>query len=233
MKPIIGVTPLFDSEKDSVWMLPGYLEGITAAGGIPIILPLYSESEDIKKCSGLCDGFLFTGGQDVSPKIYGEEKTEFCGETIELRDTIETTLLKIAIDENKPVLGICRGLQFINAALGGTLYQDLDKFHKSRTEHHMTPPYDRAVHKVSINKDSLLYDILKTDTLSVNSYHHQAVKKLSDRLKSAAVSEDGLIESAFMKDKKFLLAVQWHPEFSFKSDNHSLDILKALINACF
>ena len=128
MKPIIGVTPLFDSEKDSVWMLPGYLEGITAAGGIPIILPLYSDSGDIKKCSELCDGFLFTGGQDVSPEIYGEEKTEFCGETSELRDTLESTLLKIAIDENKPVLGICRGLQFINAALGGTLYQDLDEF---------------------------------------------------------------------------------------------------------
>lgn len=232
-KPIIGVTPLYDSDKDSVWMLPGYLEGITAAGGIPIILPLYSSGEDLIKCARLCDGFLFTGGQDVSPGIYGEEKSEFCGEICNPRDKLETSLLGFALENDKPVLGICRGLQFINAFLGGTLYQDLDKFHPSFTCHHMEPPYDRAVHKVRINKDSPLFDIIKTEELGVNSYHHQSVKKLSDKLSCAAVSEDGLCEAAFMENKKFVLAVQWHPEFSFKSDNASLNILKALINACF
>lgn len=231
-KPIIGVLPLFDSEKDSLWMLPGYMEGIENAGGVPAMLPLTASDEELNALLSVCSGFLFTGGQDVNPALYGAQKSPHCGEICTARDEMETALLKKALAADKPILGICRGIQIINAALGGTLYQDLETEHPSETEHHMSPPYDRGVHSVIVLKDSPLGDILKTDTLKVNSYHHQAVCTLAPALTEAARSEDGLIEAVYMKDKRFVLAVQWHPEFSFRTDENSKKIFSAFVAAC-
>ena len=131
-----------------------------------------------------------------------------------------------------PVLGICRGIQFLNAYLGGTLYQDLNTQHPTATEHHQKPPYDVPVHNVSIQKDSSLHKLLGTDTLAVNSYHHQAIKEKADALEAMAVSEDGLIEAVRMPDKKFVWAFQWHPEFSYKSDISSRKIFEEFIRCC-
>ena len=149
-KPIIGVTPLWDGEKNSYWMLPGYLEGVQEAGAIPVILPLAADGADAARLADLCDGLLFTGGQDVSPQLYGEERRPACGELCPARDALERELLNRALEQDKPILGICRGLQFLNAALGGTLYQDLPTEHPSGTGHSMKPPYDRAAHAVHI-----------------------------------------------------------------------------------
>ena len=231
MKPIIGVMPLWDDEKESIWMLPGYMEGIHQTGGIPIILPFSTDVGEIKRLAGLCDGFLFTGGHDVSPKLYHEEPMDGLVSCCEIRDDMETVYLHEAISSNKPVLGICRGIQFINAALGGTLYQDLPIQHSSDIEHHQKPPYDVPIHDVMIEKDSPLYQCLKTETLSVNSYHHQAVKTLADDLKVMAKAPDGIIEAVYMSGNRFLWAVQWHPEFSWKTDPNSTKILKAFIEA--
>ena len=117
-KPIIGVTPLFDQERDSYWMLPGYLEGLEQAGAIPVVLPLPEESDDLTQLISLCDGLLFTGGQDVSPALYGETPKGTCGEICSARDRMEQVLLHLALERDLPVLGICRGIQFLNAALG-------------------------------------------------------------------------------------------------------------------
>lgn len=138
-KPIIGVTPLFDRERDSYWMLPGYLEGLEQAGAIPIVLPLPEDLDDLPQLVSLCDGLLFTGGQDVSPALYGETPKPTCGEICPARDRMEQALLHLALERDLPVLGICRGIQFLNAVLGGTLYQDLPTEHPSQTQHHMTP----------------------------------------------------------------------------------------------
>ena len=135
-KPIIGLVPLFDDEKDSLWMLPGYMDGIVDAGGIPIMLPLTSEKATIDQLLDTVDGIIMTGGHDVSPDIYGEEKLEDLVVCNEARDSMEKELLKQALEKDIPILGICRGIQFINAFLGGTLYQDLGKQHPSETEHH-------------------------------------------------------------------------------------------------
>ena len=133
----------------------------------------------------------------------------------------------------KPVLGICRGIQFINAALGGTLYQDLPLQHSSDIEHHQSPPYDIPVHEVAIVKDSPLYQCLKTGRLFVNSYHHQAVKTLAESLKVMAEAPDGTIEAVYMPGHCFLWAVQWHPEISWRTDEHSRKIFKDFITHCF
>ncbi len=231
LKPLIGVMPLWDDDKESVWMLPGYLEGIRQAGGIPVILPFTSENDELEQLAKMCDGFLFTGGHDVSPELYSEKPVDDSVICCKDRDEMESWYLKYAISSDKPLLGICRGIQFINAALGGTLYQDLPTQHSSEIDHHQKPPYDIPVHTVSIVKDSPLGKLLDTEQLSVNSYHHQAVKDLSPRLKAMAISTDGLIEAVFMPEHRFLWAVQWHPEFSYLTDINSRKIFKAFIDS--
>ena len=141
-RPIVGVIPLWDDEKESLWMLPGYMDGIREAGGIPLMLPLTENEEEIRQLTGMVDGILFTGGHDVSPEVYGEHPLNDGVICCHKRDEMESIVLRMALEEHKAVLGICRGIQFINAALGGKLYQDLPLQHFSETEHHQTPPYD-------------------------------------------------------------------------------------------
>ena len=230
-KPIIGVMPLWDDEKDSIWMLPGYFDGINQAGAIPIMLPFSEDEQELDQLIKMCDGFLFTGGHDVSPELYNEKPLDGLVSSCMKRDRMEAYILKNAIQLDKPILGICRGIQFINAALGGTLYQDLPTQYETEIEHHQNPPYDVPVHKVNVIKDSPLYKCINSELLDVNSYHHQAVKDLPPNLKVMAVSEDGLVEAVYKPEQKFLWAVQWHPEFSYKTDDNSRKIFKAFIEA--
>ena len=232
MKPIIGVMPLWDDDKESIWMLPGYMDGIKAAGGLPIIFPMTTDEEEIKQLCDMCTGFLFTGGHDVSTELYHENPVPGMVDSCRTRDDMELQVLDIAVKQDKAVLGICRGIQFINAALGGSLYQDLPSQRPSAVEHHMTAPYDRTAHRVKISKDSPLYEILGKEELGVNSYHHQAVKVLSPLLREMAVSEDELIEAVYMPGKKYIVALQWHPEFSYKVDESSRKIFESFIDAC-
>ena len=232
MKPIIGVMPLWDDDKESIWMLPGYMDGIKEAGGLPIIFPMTTDEEEIKQLCDMCTGFLFTGGHDVSTELYHENPVPGMVDSCRTRDDMELKVLDIAVKQDKAVLGICRGIQFINAALGGSLYQDLPSQRPSAVEHHMTAPYDRTAHRVKISKDSPLYKILGKEELGVNSYHHQAVKALSPLLREMAVSEDELIEAVYMPGKKYIVALQWHPEFSYKVDESSRKIFESFIDAC-
>ena len=212
-------------------MLPGYLEGLEQAGAIPIVLPLPEDLDDLPQLVSLCDGLLFTGGQDVSPALYGEAPKPTCGEVCPARDRMEQTLLHLALERDLPVLGICRGIQFLNAVLGGTLYQDLPTEYPFQTQHHMPPPYDRAVHTVTLQPGTPLAELLGTEHIGVNSYHHQAVKTLAPCLTEMAWSEDGLIEAVCLPGKRFVWAVQWHPEFSFRVDEHSRKIFGAFVAA--
>lgn len=230
-KPFIGIVPLVDIEKDSYWMLPGYMQGVELGGGIPVVLPLTADIAILQQLADSLDGFVFTGGQDVSPLVYQEHPHEKCGECCPKRDEMETLLLRLILERDKPILGICRGLQFINAALGGTLYQDLPTEHPSNICHHQSPPYDRPSHMVKLLQNTPLQRLLGKETCFVNSYHHQAVKLLSPELRPMAYSEDGLIESAWLPSARFVWAVQWHPEFSFLTDGDSIKIFEQLIRA--
>lgn len=229
MKPIIGIVPLVDETKDSFWMLPGYMNGVSEAGGIPIMLPLTDDKDEIAQLLDSVQGILLTGGHDVDPAVYGAEPIPECGTPCRERDIMESELLRQALERDIPVLGICRGIQFLNAYLGGTLFQDLPTQRPTDVEHHQTPPYDVPVHKVKIEKDSGLYRILKTESLDVNSYHHQAIDRKADSLKVMAVSEDGLVEAVEMPEKLFVWAVQWHPEFSYHKDENSRRIFEEFV----
>lgn len=231
MSKVIGVMPLYDGEKDSYWMLPGYMTMLESAGAVPLMLPLTDDEAVLDYFLKSCGGFLLTGGHDVSPSLYGAERLQGCGECCPLRDKMDSRILAGAVKADKPVLGICRGIQLMNAATGGTLYQDLPAQRGGKTEHHMAPPYDRAVHGVDILKATPFFDIFGKEKIGVNSYHHQAVKELSPAFKAGAVSEDGIIEGIYMPDKKFIVGVQWHPEFFYKKDVNSRKLIAAFVSA--
>lgn len=229
MKKVIGIMPLYDDEKESYWMLPGYMKMLEAEGAIPIMLPLTSETEELDYFLDICGGFLLTGGHDVSPAVYHAEKKPWCGPCCKLRDEMERYILNKSVERNKSVLGICRGIQFMNSCFGGTLYQDLEMEHFSCIDHHMKPPYDRVAHQVTLQIDTPLYHILGKEQIGVNSYHHQAIKELSFDFQPMAFSEDGLIESIYMPSHKFIVGVQWHPEFSYMVDENSRKLINAFV----
>lgn len=230
-KPVIGVIPLIDYQKESLWMVPGYMEGIIEAGGLAVMLPLISDEEDLRQLVTQYDGFLFTGGQDVTPLLYNTRKLETCGECSSERDLMETIIFEEALKQDKPLLGICRGIQLINVLLGGTLYQDLPTQHESEIEHHMSEPYDRYIHDVNLIDHTPIKELLKVDQLPVNSYHHQAIREVSERLTVMAKANDGIVEGVYMKGRKFVWAIQWHPEFLYKIDEPSRKIFKAFVDA--
>ena len=232
MRPMIGVSPLVDIKRESLWMFPGYFDLVKQAGGLPVMLPLTEDDGTIRQIVSTFDGFLFTGGQDVSPELYHEKPLRATLEVCPKRDRMELKLLKLAMEADKPILGICRGIQFINVALGGTLYQDLPLQHKSIINHHQSPPYDKPAHKVTLLPSTPLIDLLKEKTIAVNSYHHQAIKDLAKSLSVMAISEDGLIEAVYNTECNYLWAVQWHPEYSYEIDITSIQIFKAFICAC-
>jgi len=233
-KPLIGVLPLYDSIKKSLWMYPGYPEGITAAGGIPVILSILNRDEDIEAIAERLDGFVFSGGQDVDPRHYGEALLKYSGEIYPPRDQLELRLLRAVMDRDKPIFGVCRGLQLINVALGGTLYQDINKQVKRELsiQHFQQNNYEFPVHEVIVEKNSRLYEIIGTETIRVNSMHHQAIARLAPQLIATAISGDGLVEAVEIRDLSFGLAVQWHPEFLWQQDDSTLKILQAFVAAC-
>ena len=227
---VIGVTPLWDAEKGCIWMWPNYLAGLEAFGAVPVILPLAEDAGAVRRLLFLCDGVLFTGGQDVSPQLYGEEKRAVCGEICDARDIFEQNLLHLALEQDKPSFGICRGLQFFNVCLGGTLYQDLPAEHPSGVVHTSTPT-NRATHMARILPDTPLHSLLEISDLRVNSYHHQGIKDLAPSLREMVRSEDDVIEAVYLPDKRFAWAVQWHPERSFAADECSRKIFAAFVDA--
>ncbi|AWB43860.1 amidotransferase [Paenibacillus sp. CAA11] len=233
-KPVIGVVPLYDKEKESYWMVQGYMKGVEDAGGIPVMLPLTTNPEAIRTMADTFDGFLFTGGQDVDPAWYGEKKEPCCGEVCEERDKMEKMLLERVLEQDKPAFGICRGLQLFNVCLGGTLYQDLPSQRASGQSivHKQEKPYTVPAHQVYIEEGNFLSQILGTESISVNSCHHQGIRKLAEPLLAAAIAEDGLIEAVYMPDKKFMLAVQWHPELIYTSDPLQFKLFQAFVKSC-
>lgn len=233
LKPIIGVTTLYDRQKDSMWMLPGYLDGIRLAGGIPLIIPIDLGDEDLERLYAVCNGFLLTGGQDIQPSLYGEADSGKCIEICEKRDSLDSWIFKRAYHDNKAILGICRGFQLINALLGGSLYQHLPSQWNGQNivSHSMNPPYHREHHLLHVVKDSFLHNLINSDTSGVNSYHHQGIKNLGKDLSVMAYASDGLIEAVECASKRFVIGVQWHPEYMLESDKNSLLLFQALTGA--
>lgn len=215
MRPIIGLTTFIESKGTYSYncLNSNYINAIVEAGGTPMMIPLIEDRESLLKYIDIIDGLLFTGGGDIAPLYFGENPIKELGTIEHERDGYEIFLFKEAYDLNMPIMGICRGVQLINVALGGSLYQDI----YSQIEHSMGhnpkgSPMNQVHHMIRIEKDSKLYDIFGNENIAVNSFHHQAIKDLGKGLKVTAYSYDGIIEAVESVEKDFVLGVQWHPE---------------------
>jgi putative glutamine amidotransferase len=211
--PLIGITPSWDPEEKCIRMYPGYIRGLEEAGAVPVILPLKVSDTVLKQIADSFDGFLFSGGVDLDPKFYGQVKADYCGEICDARDQMEEYLFREAVlNQNKPALGICRGIQLFNAFLGGNLYQDIPAEFSTAIKHSVGPPYGVPVHAVRILPESPLAKLVGKEHLEVNSHHHQAINKVAEGLEVMALADDGLVEAVYMPDRPYVWAVQWHPE---------------------
>lgn len=189
-----------------------YIRSVVNVGAVPVVLPVVENETVIEAQLKGIDLLILSGGEDVSPYLYNSEMLAGCGDPLFHRDIYDIKLFKIAIKLGIPVLGICRGAQVANVALGGTLYQDLQYIENATLKHDNNTNQRLLSHKISIIPNSFL-DSIYGDELWVNSFHHQAVDILADGLKVSANSTDGIIE-AFegKKNNTLILGVQWHPE---------------------
>ena len=233
MRSVIGIITDIDNEK-SIKMPDLYAQCTERAGGLPIVLPYIEDKAVLSEYAELCDGFLFSGGADVSPAYYGEPTKEYCGETEKFRDELEFALFRYVFAAKKPILGICRGSQFINVALGGSLYQDIDIEAPSDVVHRLPEAKFDCYHDVKVLEGTPLAVLVKKDTLRVNSIHHQAIKALGKGLIPTALAPDGIIEAISYTGEQYLRAYQWHPE-RLCAENEGEDnrkIFEDFIGAC-
>lgn len=220
MKPVIAIV----KSSNIIYHLCADFEYVRALKNCGADVKFVKNADEARRC----DGILFTGGSDITPSFYGEEKDEKCGKNNPKRDEIEKEIFDAFYKTGKPIFGICRGMQFINVCLGGSVYQDIADLQK---ENHKNPAkLFNNYHKVKIEKDSYLSRFTDKEEITVNSTHHQAVKTLGENLKTAAVSRDGFIESYESISHPFCVGVQWHPEHIFKKDALQRKIIEEFIN---
>ncbi|MCG2779063.1 MAG: gamma-glutamyl-gamma-aminobutyrate hydrolase family protein [Desulfobacterales bacterium] len=239
-KPLIGLTCLSISSSDWVQNAPGkyldavfreYSRGVESAGGIPVLIPVLKDLEATRAVLDRIDGLLLTGGRDVCPRFFGEEPIVGIGEMDYERDLIEIELTREAEKLDIPILGICRGIQVISVAFGGTLYQDIYSQMPGCLDHNQKAIKGTNTHTVRVARGARLFKILESETVWVNSNHHQAVKDLPPDFVTSATASDGIIEAIEKPDYPFLVGIQWHAEGTWMHDEASTKIFAALVEA--
>lgn len=225
MRVVIAM-PRMSTDPEPTVAQSKYMESLARAGAEMRWVEL-NDPEQAVQDALTCDGLLLPGGGDMDPKFYGQERIPACGEPNLLRDAAEPLLLRAFLAADKPVLGICRGIQVMNAVLGGDLYQDIKPF-----EHLPHNDHWAKVHTVTVRRGTLLSRILGQDTVLVNSQHHQAVDRVAPGFTLAALSEDGIVEAIEKPDARFCLGVQWHPEWLSDADPAMQGLFDAFVNAC-
>ncbi|TAH36030.1 MAG: gamma-glutamyl-gamma-aminobutyrate hydrolase family protein [Alphaproteobacteria bacterium] len=236
-KPLIGIIPDWQEPKPggfSEWrpyyaMRENYSDAVANAGGNPILIPYRKDA--VAAYSLLCDGFLIVGaGDDLDPKLYGEEPHPKSKIKNSPRADFEIALIRAALESGKAVLGICNGMQTLNVALGGSLIQHIPDAVPNAHEHSQKPPFDQAAHDIAVEPGTMLHRILGVDRLAVNSSHHQSIKNVPTGTIVSARAGDGVIEGIESPSYRFCLGVQWHPEYA--ASPHDAKIFSALIGAC-
>lgn len=243
MKPLIGITTSFVKDSymgakrirgtigQDMSMSPiDYSECVKKVGGIPVTIPLLNNEDYINDLADKLDGFLFCGGPDIHAYYYGQSIKKGHGLVVLERDKFELKLLEKVLKKDKPVLGVCRGLQLINIFFSGSVYQDIYQAKLTDIEHfsNRMPRYCYC-HKVSIYEKSKLFEVFNRDCIDVNSYHHQAIDKLGKGLKATAWAEDGIIEGIESINHHFVVGVQWHPEMMGEVHEDQLNLFKLFI----
>jgi len=242
-RPLIGVTTqtlqaidgIPEGLPHSVVMNQRYYHAVASAGGAPVLVPLLDDVEALRAIYERTDGILIPGWVDVDPSAFGEKPHERLGRIDPARDRVEIQLVRWAVEDDKPLLGLCRGLQVINVALGGTLYQDLETEYPNGIKHDYFPTYgfsrDHLAHDVIVEAGSRMRHALVDEAVPVNSMHHQGIKALATGLSASAVAPDGLIEAAESTSESYIVGVQWHPEVFELSDPSSGVLFRDFVQA--
>ena len=213
--PLIGVSTSITvgAHPERSYVNSTYLHAVQLAGGVPVALPPQLSPASMRRLTADLDGLLLTGGGDVDPALFDEAPQATLYDVAPSRDTLESAVLHLALERGRPVLAVCRGLQVLNVALGGSLYQDVGTDPGTQIPHSQKEPRDQPTHKVKVTPGSRLAEILGADELEVNSMHHQAIRRLGRGLTAVAWAPDQLVEGAELDDPaRFVLGVQWHPE---------------------
>ncbi|MGH7657843.1 MAG: gamma-glutamyl-gamma-aminobutyrate hydrolase family protein, partial [Gemmatimonadales bacterium] len=213
-----------------------YFLAATASGAVPWMVPLLHDDPDtLREIYERLDGILIPGGVDLSPETYGADPSGSTGRVDPARDSVELQLTRWAIEDSKPVLGLCRGAQIINVACGGTLYQDLAADYPGAIKHDYFPTagYDRSylAHEVSLTEGSRLATAMEQTAVAVNSMHHQGIRTLGRGLVPVALAPDGLVEGIELEGRGFVVGVQWHPEIFEPTDEHTRSLFREFLAA--
>ena len=242
-RPTIGVTTQTLQAIDgipaglpsSVVMNQRYYEAVASAGGAPVLIPLLDDTDVLRATYEACAGILIPGGVDMDPATYGEAPHEKLGRIDPDRDRVELQLARWCIEDSKPLLGLCRGLQVINVAQGGTLFQDIEAQLEGAIRHDYFPTYgfarDHLSHDVAVAPASRLRSLVDLEHLPVNSMHHQGVKELGEGLVASARAADGLIEAVESANGHWMVGVQWHPEVFEEHNPHANHLFRGFVDA--
>ena len=241
MKPLIALSSSYDpthsphgyeTSGPHFYIYADYVRPIVELGAAPIIIPVLKDVDFYRDAISRVSGLMLIGGVDVNPFLFGQKVEHGFGKVDPEKDFGEIEMTKIALDLNIPILAICRGIQLVNLLQGGTLHQHIPDDIPNSLKHNAAFPPGTFSHRVKIEKNSLLYSIVKSEHIDVDSSHHQAVDKIGDGLVVTARAEDGVIEALEMPSKKWILAVQWHPERIWCSAIEHRMIFESFINAC-
>ena len=228
MKTKIGIV-ICGLENNSQYVTDSYIQAIKSAGGLPIILPMIKSKSAIKEYASLCDGFLFCGGGDITPLLFGQEPTNGIGKTDITMDLFQIRMMRQVLESEKAVLAICRGMQVLNVACGGTIYQDLNEVEFDTINHMQTSLSRKDVsHKVSFVSKSRIHGMLGPFAYT-NSFHHQAIDRVGKDLIVTGTTGDDIIEAIEMPSHPFVLGVQWHPESMIDSAPNMKQLFFSLV----
>jgi putative glutamine amidotransferase len=208
-----------------------YSRAVHGSGGAPVLLPVAQDRQSLSVILEHLDGLLLTGGPDINPKVYGEEPLSGLREIDAELDQMELAVTRAAMAQKLPVLAVCRGIQILNVAFGGSLYQDIERQIDDSLNHLQLAAKSVATHSISIEKPSRLRAIMQRKTIWVNGKHHQAIKDVADGLTVSARAADGVIEAVEHVSHDFVIGVQWHPEGSWRQDRYSKKLFKAFVRA--
>ncbi|WP_232696063.1 gamma-glutamyl-gamma-aminobutyrate hydrolase family protein [Brevibacillus daliensis] len=232
MKPVIGITTFLSEKSNYSSVNANYIDSIYAAGGIPLTIPIVRGETEYEPYVTMVDGLLFTGGNDVAPYFYGEDPLKEVNSISSVRDEYEFALFRKAYEQKKAIMGICRGIQLINVALGGSLFQDINKQIPDTIGHYpKETATDELYHAIKIVENSRVHEIFGADRIYTNSFHHQSCKLLGTNLVATAFSEDGVIEAFESTEDRYLMGVQWHPECMTKRHPMFLKLFSSFVEA--